>query len=253
MVTPLLCVYWALPGTLGSACDRTLIGVLDTTERTRLERLVHPGDRAAFLVAHAMLRLVLSGHVDLAPGAWQFSLAPSGKPELAASLQPCGLAFSISHTRSIVACVVSRTGQVGIDVEEIASGPPETVLIETCCAGSERALLARTSGALRPLAFAQLWTMKEAVVKALGAGLDLPLQRVECTLDPPRLLSLGGSESAAAAWQISSMMPTRQHVMTLVRSATGAQCSPFALRRLTVESIADQLGFETRNVPTPMT
>lgn len=78
------------------------------------------------------------------------------------------LSVSISHCRQAVAVAVSPEGRVGIDVEcrrRIGDG-----LMERVCTADE---LAAVRAAADPtMAFLQLWTRKEAVLKMRGTGIQ---------------------------------------------------------------------------------
>ena len=78
------------------------------------------------------------------------------------------LSVSISHCRAAVAVAVSPEGRVGIDVEcrrKVGDG-----LMERVCTAEE---LAAVRAAADPtMAFLQLWTRKEAVLKMRGTGIQ---------------------------------------------------------------------------------
>lgn len=79
-----------------------------------------------------------------------------------------GLSVSISHCRQAVAVAVSPEGKVGIDVEcrrRIGEG-----LIERVCTADEAAAV--HAAADPTMAFLQLWTRKEAVLKMRGTGIQ---------------------------------------------------------------------------------
>lgn len=79
-----------------------------------------------------------------------------------------GVAVNISHCRKAVAVAVCAEGPVGIDVEcrrRIGDG-----LMERVCTEDE---LAAVHSAEDPvMAFLQLWTRKEAVLKMRGTGIQ---------------------------------------------------------------------------------
>jgi len=211
-------VAWAIPSRLAPAPLAELLASLAPDERERAAAFAFDEDRLAFAVAHGLLRRVLSSHAEGAPSHWRFARSGAGKPQLVAAGRAGDLAFSLAHTRSLVACAVTRAGAIGIDVEPVASVAPEPAVVAHCCARSERAALERLDAQAAAKAFARLWTMKEAVVKALGAGLDLPYTAIECALDPPRLVRIDAAEVPSARWSIATTVPVAGHVMTVARS-----------------------------------
>lgn len=75
---------------------------------------------------------------------------------------------SISHCRTAVAVAVSSEGRVGIDVEcrrRICDG-----LMERVCTEAELAAVRSAEDSV--MAFLQLWTRKEAVLKMRGTGIQ---------------------------------------------------------------------------------
>ena len=77
--------------------------------------------------------------------------------------------FSISHCKEAIAVVVAEE-PVGIDVESIRKA--DDSLIERVMNESEKEQLDGVEGIQKDRLFTRLWTQKEAVVKALGTGLQ---------------------------------------------------------------------------------
>lgn len=213
-------MYWALTGPLVRECGPFLTSLLDEGERRRADAFRFAADRDAFVAAHALVRLALSAAHPADPRAWSFATTVAGKPELAGAAG-AGLRFSLAHARSIVACAVARSGTVGIDVEEIPGAPLEPTLLAECCTPAERAQLGALPAEEAVAAFARLWTLKEAVMKALGTGLAQPPDRIACALDPPRILaSPAGGEGS---WNVVSFAPSARHALSAVQpAASGA-------------------------------
>ena len=146
------------------------VALLSAGERERFERLLRPGDRRDYALAHALLRQTLAASGTHAAADWQFTTDDRGRPGLANGR----LAFSLSHARGLVACAVSSMGQVGIDVEAVR--PIEAAQIaDDFFSPEEQQQLERLDAGAAPLHFFDYWTLKEAYAKAIGAGLQLPL------------------------------------------------------------------------------
>ena len=133
--------------------------------------------------ARALVRSVLAGYLDAKPEALRFVHGPHGKPELE-SAGPLRFNFSRSGTFGLLAVTSGR--DVGVDVERVeprrALGPIADRLFDA----DEAAELRSLPEARRIHRFFELWTQKEAYAKALGVGLNVPLER----LRPPRGWSL---------------------------------------------------------------
>lgn len=151
--------------------DRYL-AILSSGEKRRLARLVSKPKRDLFLLAHGLLRTELSKCADVDPAAWQFRSAEHGRPEIAAPASV--LRFNLSHTEGLAACAVTDGRDVGIDVEDITREHSRGL--------AERVFSRREQKSLRDLpaheqarGFFELWTLKEAYLKARGLGLTVPL------------------------------------------------------------------------------
>lgn len=211
--------------------DRAL-PILSADERARAARFVFPRDRLMFVAAHALLREALSEYADVPPHAWHFAANEYGKPALAGRHAGVNLTFNLAHTHGLVACVIGRTKHlgvgagmdvgmdaaidVGIDVEsidlkvhslDIATryfSPSEVLQLQACPEGE------------RAVRFIELWTLKEAYVKAIGEGLSHPLDTFSFTLDGTDSLQFEQAGAGnAPAWQFALYSPSPLHRMAV--------------------------------------
>jgi 4'-phosphopantetheinyl transferase len=95
--------------------------------------------------------------------------APGGRPEVYVPNGPT-LPVSVSHVDGLVVVAARPGGPVGVDVER-RRPLPAVALAERWYHPAEAAWLRARDEAGRELDFLRLWTAKEAVGKALGAGL----------------------------------------------------------------------------------
>jgi 4'-phosphopantetheinyl transferase len=150
--------------------------MLSLDERARSDRFVFERDRRDFVAAHALLRGMLSHYGQLPPDGWKFASEASGKPFL---IDQSELQFNIAHTRGLVACALSLAGPIGIDVESTDSERDIDAISEKHFALTEvTQLRACEEVAHRQMRFTELWTLKEAYLKALGAGLLRSLDEI---------------------------------------------------------------------------
>jgi 4'-phosphopantetheinyl transferase len=178
--------------------------LLTDDERQRLERFHFERDRQLFLAARALLRCSLSRASGVPPGDWRFQAGAHGRPEIAAPASP--LRFNVSHTPGLAMVSVAVGRDVGVDVERVPGSVPFDV-VDRSFAPSERALVRSAPPEEQPDLFAEIWTLKEAYVKARGLGLALELDGFAFQLSPVRLLAAEGPLD----WHVESFSPTDAH------------------------------------------
>ncbi|MCJ2070374.1 4'-phosphopantetheinyl transferase superfamily protein [Methylobacterium sp. J-030] len=163
--------------------------VLDRSERERGDRFLRPVDRARYIASHAALRLVLAEACACAPSEIRLTANATGKPELARAFGSPA-AFNLSHSGARALIGLAGPTAIGVDIELIRPIPDAVRIARTHFAPDEAAALASLPPDAIEAAFFGLWTRKEAVVKAQGTGLSLPLDRFSVTVPPaaPRLL-----------------------------------------------------------------
>lgn len=158
--------------------------LLSLEERARADRYRRSEDRRLFMVAHALLRHALSHHDDVAPEEWNFADDEHGRPHLAGRGAARPLAFSLSHTPGLAACLVSDEPECGVDVEAVGRVSEPRVLARRYFSVAENAALDATDDAGVDRAFVERWTLKEAWLKARGLGLQLPLESAGFRVSP---------------------------------------------------------------------
>jgi 4'-phosphopantetheinyl transferase len=210
-----IAVCWLLTENANSADVRRWFAMLDLDERARAERFHFEEDRRDFIAAHALLRATLTSCWGLPAAAWRFLDAAGGKPAIAPGLNAPGIAFNLSHTRGLVAVAVGSYGAIGVDVERVEQAKADFTVAETYFAPAETALLRRTPEADRPSCFFRLWTLKEAYVKAVGAGLAAPLDTFTFALDPIRFDFCDGALGDALDWRFAIVPTTDRHVLSV--------------------------------------
>jgi len=147
---------------------------LSSDEQDRARRFAFEKDRRSYIAAHWLLRSALSQYLPVEPSAWEFTRSLFGKPAISGPPQGRRIAFNLSHSPGMVACAVTKTGEVGVDVETVR--PREFLkLAERFFAPGEFQELKRLPEHERARAFFRFWTLKEAYVKARGRGLSLDL------------------------------------------------------------------------------
>jgi 4'-phosphopantetheinyl transferase len=197
-------IWWAAP--VDPEAATALVGLLDDHERVRLARLRRPADRARYLAAHALVRLVLAPLVGTAADALAFDRtcrcgAPHGKPVL-----PGGPGFSLSHAGELVGVAVREDGPVGLDVEQVRDVADLDAL-----AGHVRSPAERARGDLDPAGFFRAWTRKEALVKATGDGLAAPMTAITLADHGPGVERWTGPGAPSEPMWLHDLSPAPDH------------------------------------------
>jgi 4'-phosphopantetheinyl transferase len=206
-------VHYRRVGDIGDEYARNL-EMLGRHEVEAAQRFLRDRDRAAYVAAHALLRQVLSTHDSTPPSAWIFDTHADGKPVLSGR-HSTNLSFNLSHTRGLVACVVCRTRDVGIDVELIDPRVEALEIASRFFSEREVAGLRASVESERPARFAELWTLKEAYAKATGAGLSTPLHTYGFTYEGATALRFMPAVGEHADWQFALFAPTSDHRMSV--------------------------------------
>jgi 4'-phosphopantetheinyl transferase len=193
-----------LTGSCSVGAVQAALLTLSGPEQARAARFMFPEDRRDYVLAHALLRALLARCGGVPPAGWQLSADARGKPFVAAPA--CDLRFSLSHTRGCVAAVVSRGVDVGIDVESLARGARGSEIADRYFAPIENERLRASDDRRRAITFTELWTLKEATLKALGVGLALPLHDICFRLDGATI-EFHGTRAHAHAWQFALFEP----------------------------------------------
>lgn len=166
-------------------------------------------DRNRFVAGRALLRLVLSRHLDAGPRDLRFCYGPHGKPGLAAA--GADLRFNLAHSDAVAVCVVTRGAcDIGVDVERVRPIRDLASLARKTLSPREAACLRSLPEPARLPAFYEAWTRKEALLKALGCGLDRPLDSVDVSFgpgEPPRLLAGLADQADAGRFSLHALEP----------------------------------------------
>jgi 4'-phosphopantetheinyl transferase len=170
-------VWLAFDAQFPAAEVAALAGKLSPQEIARMHRLALPAAQRQFAITRALQRHALSAYAaDVHPSKWQFQESAEGRPSLAPPFEHLRLHFNLSHTEDLVAMAVCRHVRVGIDVEKL--GSVSLAVADRFFSAAEVAELRALPAETQPRRFMQLWTLKEAYLKAVGTGLAGGLGRM---------------------------------------------------------------------------
>jgi 4'-phosphopantetheinyl transferase len=143
--------------------------VLSADELIRAARFHFEEDATRFIATRGAVRMILSRYLGGDPSALIFDSGPHGKPFV---LHPfMDIRFNVSHSRDIAMVAVTRGREVGVDVEYVQSDIQFEPIAEHYFDPRENWDLRTAPEGERTSRFFELWTQKEARLKAEGVGL----------------------------------------------------------------------------------
>ncbi|MFW6070541.1 MAG: 4'-phosphopantetheinyl transferase family protein, partial [bacterium] len=152
--------------------------LLSDDEQERAERFHFKRHRRRFIAARGLLRATLARYLDCPPRAIRFRYGPQGKPALddhdeipdAADIQ-----FNVAHSATLGLIAVTRDRRVGVDLEQHRPLSDAVQIARRFFSPMEIAAVEAASGDQQLALFFQIWSRKEAFIKATGQGLSQPL------------------------------------------------------------------------------
>lgn len=211
---------------------------LSDDERRRLHGRRLSKGQFTFLLTRYALRDLLSFYApDIAPAAWAFSRTEAGKPVVSGPVSQ--LSFNLSHADGMMVMAFSSDGEVGIDIEHGDRAVNAEALSARYFTDAEHQQLMSSPAADRVSRFLEIWTLKEACVKASGLGLSRALRQYEFILQDDTGLSMieharpDTTGDLSVRWQLWSCAYAGYR-MALAKSAVAANGESPADSHLTV-------------------
>lgn len=192
-----------------------LVKNLSEDELDRANRFHFEKDRNRFIIGRGILRNILSSYLDIEPHQLEFCYGSRGKPALKTPDRNDWLHFNLSHSQGLALYAFARDRQIGIDLEHIHPISGIDQIVAQFFSAREHATFLALPPSQQLAAFFHGWTCKEAVLKAIGEGLALPLNQYDVSLLPDRaaeLLSINGDRAAAKQWLLQSFVPAPSYV-----------------------------------------
>lgn len=213
-------LYLCPVGPQDDALLPALLPRLTAAEQDRAGRFVVAHARRTFVIAHALLHEALARAGVTAP---VFAESAQGKPRLA---DP-DVHFNLSHTEGLVAAALSRDAEIGVDVEARRDMPDRDGVARTVFRPEE---IAGMKASAAPVArFFQLWTAKEAVMKATGLGFSLPPKDIGLSGPEPMLTTLPPDHGTPGEWWLHSE-PLGAHWLALASRGPAPRVTRHILR-----------------------
>jgi 4'-phosphopantetheinyl transferase len=151
----------------------TDFALLSADESERALRFHSPLHRQRFIAARSLLRSILSLYVNTPAHEIIFAHQEKKKPYLKSPAGTC-LQFNLAHSEQMAVYALTMKHAIGVDIEKIRQDYPDNVA-ERFFNPKEYDDLQQLSADKRPEHFYRVWARKEAIVKAIGKGLSMPL------------------------------------------------------------------------------
>lgn len=150
--------------------------ILNPSELKRYRRFTRYEKRAELLSSRLLLQKILFHYLPEQQKEIETIPDTMGRPFWYANDLPVPLYFSLSHTKDWVACAVASHREIGCDIEKIRPRSYLPELTRKVFTSAEQHYYDSLPDEKTALCFFyHAWTLKEALLKALGTGLRTPM------------------------------------------------------------------------------
>ncbi|HEY7750889.1 MAG TPA: 4'-phosphopantetheinyl transferase superfamily protein [Ignavibacteriaceae bacterium] len=158
--------------------------ILSTDELARADKFHFEIDKARFIYSKGILRCLLCLQTGIRPELLRFMYNNNLKPEISNEQNSLSLNFNISHSQHALCIAIANNLNLGVDIEFLKPIPDLKELSSKYFSASENKQLLELPEEKILAGFYSCWTKKEAVVKALGEGLSVPLKDFDVSVMP---------------------------------------------------------------------
>jgi 4'-phosphopantetheinyl transferase len=196
--------------------------LLSEEELQRMDRFYFLRHRIQFATSHDYLRRLLAFYLQRDAKSLRFTTGRFGRPALESqAIGEPRISFNLAHTETAGLLAVASGIDVGVDVETIRPIGPDVA--EAHFSALELNELNTLSGERWLSAFYAIWTRKEALLKAEGVGLNLPLADFDVSVLPesdPVMVEWRPSVQFSHSWRLHHLAPARGVIGALAVSQT---------------------------------
>lgn len=150
---------------------------LSDQEKTQAEGFINNTLMDRYVLSHGLLRALLSFYVEKNPQDIQYLVNQFGKPFLEDNV--CQLQFNMSHSKDYAVYIIALEHQVGIDIEWKGKDINIQEISELVLSPTETINFNQLHSEEKFHTFYDIWTKKEAIIKAIGQGLSYPIKTIE--------------------------------------------------------------------------
>lgn len=201
-------------------------------EKVRADSFIKSADRNRYIAAHGSLRILIRHFLGIEA---EISINAFGKPQLLSS----PLQFNLSHSGNVILLAFSLNNPVGIDVEERREIKDLDSISGSYFHEFEARVLSKLNQPLLSQAFFSCWAKKEAVIKALGLGLSMPLNTFEVEIFPIEGIFLAKlPDRFPQAWTLRAFNPLEGYAAAIASPALNLQIRAIDLNYAALQQLA---------------
>jgi len=168
---------WTIPLDTNHDSTEALKKLLDTQELERYDKL-HPNHQHRYLVSHAACRQILGGYTNTSAKQISYNKNDHGKPALD---HENPVYFNLTHSHDLAILAISKYSEIGVDVEYFKNKASWKKIAQRFFTETEVSYLQNQPEDMQENLFFQIWTRKEAYIKAIGTGLSTSLSSFDAT------------------------------------------------------------------------
>lgn len=159
-----------------------LKNLLSSSERDRASRYHFVKDEHRFIICRSLLKVLLAEYIGLHVDTIFLDIDSNKKPYI--SSHP-SVYFNVSHSGNYALIAIAKS-PIGIDIEYVNKSFDFTEILPNVFSQTEINYINNSNN--KRYLFYQFWTRKEAIVKAIGKGIDDELFKIPVT-DGSHLIS----------------------------------------------------------------
>lgn len=209
--------------------------VLSPAEIRKTDRYLDENARHLCLTARALVRYLISGYSGLEPDSFSFTENEHGKPSLNIPPEYTGPRhFNLSHCKGGVLCGLCLNREIGVDMEDLDRRVTPAVAARFFSPQEAAWVREKKEDAGFKERFLEIWTLKEAYIKAKGKGLAIPLDSFSFDLTgPEREIRFRDQAARQGQWQFFRWHPEPGKIAAAAVSAPRPvdiqtfRCRPF--------------------------
>lgn len=156
--------------------------LLSPDEQQRAAKFRQAKVQQRFIAARGILRLLLGQYLACDPQVLEFTYGVHGKPILQSPRTEFPLEFNLTHSGALALYAFSLEYPLGIDLEQIRPDFTYLAIAQRFFSPQEVSSLLSLPSAEQSAAFFQIWTAKEAYIKAAGGSVFAGLSQFEVKL-----------------------------------------------------------------------